>query len=253
MFGNTSTAQNFTIDSLENALNSVYQSKIPKPVFERSVSFGKAISNAIYDWSRSDGGHEAYLNLFPSTYTLPAGPGLWIPLPGQSPQLPYWGNKRTFIRDVTANTQPLQLPPPYSTYPSSTYYKEQAEVYNESINQDPEHRAIALYWAALSPPCVSISILSSVLASKNANLFAAAEAYCKVGIATADGYVSCYKTKYKFNQERPVNFIRANFNPAWVPLLPTPPFPDYTSGPFHTNGSLRKGIGRHLWKQYHFY
>src|SRR4051794_22657264 len=102
-------------------------------------------------------------------------------------------------------------------------------MYNESINQDPEHHIIALYWAALPPPCVSLTILSSVLASKNADLFTAAEAYCKVGIATADAMISCYKTKYTYNQERPVTFIRANFNPSWTPLIPTPPFPDYSS------------------------
>ena len=102
-------------------------------------------------------------------------------------------------------------------------------MYNESINQDPEHRKIALYWAALPPPCVSLSILTSVLTDKAANLSTAAEAYCKVGIATNDALVSCYKAKYKYNQERPISFIRANFDATWVPLLPTPPFPDYTS------------------------
>jgi hypothetical protein len=81
----------------------------------------------------------------------------------------------------------------------------------------------------LPGPCVSISILSSVLVIKGSNLSDAAEAYCKVGIATSDAFVSCYKTKYKYNQERPITFIQANFDPTWVPLLPTPPFPDYTS------------------------
>jgi hypothetical protein len=103
------------------------------------------------------------------------------------------------------------------------------EVYNESINQDPEHRAIALYWAAIPPPTVSISILSAVLTDKNADLSLAAESYCKLGIAISDAFVSCYRTKYTYNQERPITFIRANFNPVWSPLIPTPPFPDYSS------------------------
>jgi hypothetical protein len=228
MFGNASAAQNFTIDSLENVFNTLFKSTVPKPVFDRSISFGQDISNAIYKWSTSDGGDQAYLNPFPSTYTPPVGPGLWVPQPGQFALLPYWGNNRTFITGVTKNTQPPP-PPPYSTNPASKFYKDQLEVYNESINQDPEHRTIALYWAALPPPCVSISILSSVLTNRGSNLAAAAEAYCKIGIATSDAHVSCYKTKYKYTQERPITFIQANFNPTWVPLIPTPPFPDYTS------------------------
>ena len=229
MFGNTSPAQNFTIDSLENVFNTLFKSTVPKQVFDRSVSFGQDISNAIYNWSKSDGGDQAYLNPFPSTYTPPKGPGLWVPLPGQFALLPYWGNNRTFIAGIAKSTQP-PAPPPYSTNPASKFYKDELEVYNESINQDPEHGTIALYWNALPGPSVSISVLSSVLSIKNSNLSVAAEAYCKVGIAIADAIVSCYKTKYRYNEERPVTFIQANFDPTWVSLIPTPPFPDYTSG-----------------------
>ena len=228
MFGNTSPAQNFTIDSLENSFNTLFASTVSKQVFDRSVTFGQNISNAIYNWSKSDGGDQAYLNPFPSTYTPPVGPGLWVPLPGQLALLPYWGNNRTFIAGIAKSTQPPS-PPSYSTNPASKFYKEELEVYNESINQDPEHIIIAKYWAALPGPCVSISILSSVLATKESNLSVAAEAYCKVGIATADALVSCHKTKYAHSEERPITFIQANFNPTWVSLLPTPPFPDYTS------------------------
>ena len=228
MFGNTSPAQSFTIDSLEASFNTLFASIISKDALDRSVSFGQNISNAIYDWSKSDGGDQAYLNPFSTTYTPPVGPGLWVPLPGQLALLPYWGDNRTFIGGIAKNIQPPS-PPPYSTNPASKFYKEELEVYNESINQDPEHIIIAKYWAALPGPCVSISILSSVLASKSSNLSIAAEAYCKVGIATADALVSCFKTKYVYNEERPLTFIRANFDPTWVSLIPTPPFPDYTS------------------------
>jgi hypothetical protein len=228
MFGNTSSAQNFSIDSLENVFNTLFKSTIPEQVFDRSVSFGQNISNAIYDWSKSDGGDQAYLNPFPLTYTPPVGAGLWVPLPGQLALLPYWGNNRTFIAGIAKSTQPPP-PPPYSTDPASKFYKEELEVYNESINQDPEHIIIAKYWAATPGPCMSISILGSVLASKNSNMSIAAEAYCKVGIAIADALVSCFKTKYVHNEERPITFIQANFNPTWLSLLPTPPFPDYTS------------------------
>ncbi|KAA9040846.1 vanadium-dependent haloperoxidase [Ginsengibacter hankyongi] len=228
MFGNASASQNFTIDSLEKSLDSLFKSRIPNYIFDRSVNFGQSISNAIYAWSTSDGGDKAYLNPFPNTYTPPAGPGLWVPLPGQFAQLPNWGNNRTFIKNNAAGTQPAP-PPAYSIETSSKFYQDELEVYNESINQDPEHIIIAKYWAALPGPGVSISILSAVLADKNSSLSVAAEAYCKVGIAIADAIVSCYKTKYQYNQERPITFIRANFNPTWVSTITTPPFPDYTS------------------------
>ena len=49
MFGNTSPAQNFTIDSLENSFNTLFASTVPKNVLDRSFNFGQNISNAIYD------------------------------------------------------------------------------------------------------------------------------------------------------------------------------------------------------------
>ncbi len=239
MFGNTSPSQNFTIDSLENSFNTTFGSIIPTNVLDRSSAFGKSISDAIYAWSVSDGGDQVYLDPYPTTYVPPAGPGLWVPLPGQLSQVPYWGNNRTFIKDNATNTQPPP-PPAYSIDPSSQLYKEELEVYNESINQNPEHAIIAKYWAALPGPCVSISILSSVLAAKNASLSEAAEAYCKVGIATSDAMVSCYKTKYVYNQLRPEAYIQANFNATWKPLLKTPPFPDYTSAHSIQTGSTAR-------------
>jgi hypothetical protein len=109
-------------------------------------------------------------------------------------------------------------------------YQEEFEVYNESINQDPEHVIIAKYWAAIPPPTVSVSILSSVLTDQNADLASAAEDYCKLGIAISDAFVSVYKTKYTYNQLRPVTYIHDNFSATWLPTLGgTPPFPDYTS------------------------
>jgi hypothetical protein len=236
MFGNASASQNNTIDSLENVFNTEFKTDLADNVlgqamarsFDQSVQFGRDIADAIYNWSLTDGGDKAYANIFPPDYMPPVGPGLWVPLPGQAAQNSHWGNNRTFIAGNATSTQP-GLPPAYSTDPSSQLYKEESEVYNESINQDPVHRAIALYWAAIPPPTVSISILGSVLTDKNSSLSTAALAYCKLGIAIADAFVSCYKTKYIYNQLRPITYIRANFSSTWSPLIGTPPFPDYTS------------------------
>ncbi len=228
MFGNATDAQNFTIDSLEEALNTEFKSTLPKPDFERSVLFGQAISDAIYNWSTTDGGDKGYANVTSPGYVLPVGPGLYVTQPGQVAQHPYWGNNRTFVAGNATNTQPVP-PPVYSTDPTSQMYKEELEVYNETALADPEHQTIAKYWAALPPPIVSLSILNSVIIDKDANLSTAAFAYCKLGMAISDAFVSCYKTKYIYTQLRPITYIQANFSSTWTPLIPTPPFPDFTS------------------------
>lgn len=64
LFGNATPAQRTTIDSLETALNLPYRSAAE---FDRSVRFGQQIATAVFDWSRTDGGHEAYLTNQPTS------------------------------------------------------------------------------------------------------------------------------------------------------------------------------------------
>src|SRR5919198_2609 len=58
----------------------------------------------------------------------------------------------------------------------------------------------------------------------------AAEAYAKVGIAVADAFISCWRTKFRENLLRPVTYVRRVIDPDWTPLLITPPFPEYIPG-----------------------
>jgi membrane-associated phospholipid phosphatase len=52
----------------------------------------------------------------------------------------------------------------------------------------------------------------------------------RVGLAVADAFIACWQTKYTYNLLRPVTYINQLLDPAWAPLLVTPPFPEYTSG-----------------------
>jgi hypothetical protein len=51
-----------------------------------------------------------------------------------------------------------------------------------------------------------------------------------VGLAVADAFITCWHTKYVDNLLRPITYIRDVIDSTWLPLLPTPPFPEYTSG-----------------------
>ena len=55
LYPTTSAANKASIDSLENALNTAFQSEVSNATFQRSVNFGKAIALAIYNWALLDG------------------------------------------------------------------------------------------------------------------------------------------------------------------------------------------------------
>jgi hypothetical protein len=69
-----------------------------------------------------------------------------------------------------------------------------------------------------------------VLRRRDASLARAAEVYAKVGIAVCDAFIACWYQKYVYNLLRPVTYIRRLVDPTWLPVLVTPPFPEYTSG-----------------------
>jgi hypothetical protein len=63
--------------------------------------------------------------------------------------------------------------------------------------------------------------------------------FAMVDIINADALIACYNEKKYWNFWRPVTAVREAENdgnpatsgdPSWLPLLVTPPFPDYTSG-----------------------
>jgi len=66
---------------------------------------------------------------------------------------------------------------------------------------------------------------------KKIGLDKAAFAYALSGMALNDSWISCWKTRYEYNLLRPVTFIRNVMGHSdWLPLLSTPPHPEYTSG-----------------------
>lgn len=233
LFGNATPAQRTTLDSLETALNQPFRTA---EEFDRSVRYGQQVAQAVFDWSRTDGGHEGYLSNQPASYVPPVGVGMWVqtaPGAGGRAIQPYWGQNRLFVPANAALPMPA-MPYVYSTQPNSAYYAQALEVYNTSRFLTPAQHTIAAFWAdasqTITPPGHSISITGIVLRDRKATLATAAEAYARVGMAVADAFVGCWKCKYQYTWQRPVTAIHALIDPAWQPAWPTPAFPEFVSG-----------------------
>jgi hypothetical protein len=224
------------VDALDASFGDRFRRRVARSVLSDSEQWGAAVAELVFDWSKDDGGHEGYLRNFPVEYITPVGPGLWQPTPPAFlPALqPFWGANRTFaIADGSAC--PAGDPTPYSQDPSSAFWAEAFEVYDTVSNLTDEQRAIALFWAddpgvTATPPGHSVSIATQALRAMDAGLDTAAETYAKVGMAVADAFIACWYAKYGYNLLRPVTYVQAFIDAAWLPPLVTPPFPEYTSG-----------------------
>ncbi|SOD90687.1 vanadium-dependent haloperoxidase [Spirosoma fluviale] len=246
LYGYTNKLQR--IDSLATAIHNVYAAQNPPDVVKRSEAYGRAVAEKIYRWSLSDGGYDGHTQIFPKDYILPAGTGLWTPpLIGQTktkiPMHPTWGQNRTF---APLNGQlPLVRPLPYSTDSASAYYQEYKLVWLRSRTLTEAERETVLWWGddpneTCSPPGHSYNLATAAIRKTDASLIKAALTYCRVGMAVADAFIVCWKTKFAYLVERPSTFIRAviqhpdtpSFEEGgwWLPFFPEPPFPSFFSG-----------------------
>ena len=229
MFPTTSDANKTAIDSLENALNIQYQGEADAETINRSIDFGKAVAQKVFDWAQTDG----YLHAS-DPYSPPVGPGFWVPptIPLPVSSTPYWGNLRNFVNGSDDNAQP-GVPTTYSEDPTSDFYKMAKQVYDVSQTLSAEQTAMALYLRdvpGVTTPGHYVSILKQVLENDKPMLDEAAIAYALGGIVCYDAAISCWKTKYQYNLVRPVTYIRNVLGyTLWSPLLGTPAHPEYSS------------------------
>ena len=230
------------IDSLESDFYNKCKGSADAEQLQRSADFGRQVAIAIFEWSKTDGGHEAYKSPVSDNYIPPRSPGKWVPTDTifKKPVYPYWGNNRTFIPGIAEASQPPS-PPAYSETPGSDFYNAANEIYRMSQNLKPEDSLCAKFWAyerlnnddvaTYDEASHAANIATQMILIKKLPLQDVAVLYCKHGIAGNDAGISCVKTKFQYNVVRPVTYIRTVLgHPNWNPVIFTPPFPEYTSG-----------------------
>jgi hypothetical protein len=251
-YTNVSAENKITMDSLENALNAVYQGEVNKETFQRSVAFGKTVAQKIFDWSTTDGA----LTVYPP-YVAPPGIGLWSPTAPNPTSVvaPFWGNNRLFVDGSLTGTSSMP-PPPYSTDPNSAYYAMVKEVYDISQSLTPAQRATALYFRD-NPGFQSgthyLSMFSQIMNTEHPQLDFYAMAQAKTGIALADANIGCFKMKYELIVDRPIKYIRQVLGHTnWNPVLSTPGHPEFPSGHSQNGGAFATVFSSLFGQNYQF-
>lgn len=204
-------------------------------VVSRSVQFGESIADIVYDYSKSDGGHESYKDPFQLPYTVPSDPYCWVPTSAvKTPLSPRWGSNRPFLINNITKVQP-RMPVEFSSDTNSEFYKEAMYVYNTVQNNSTEHVEIAKFWAddpfaTCTPAGHTFNILTQILKEEKVTLAKASVAFARLGIAENDAFIACWKGKYDYVLIRPVSYIQKYIDPSFKTVIGTPPFPAYTSG-----------------------
>jgi hypothetical protein len=172
-------------------------------------------------------------------YAPASEPGKWRPTPPAfAPALfTEWGQVTPFVLttvDQFRGKGPLDLA-------SRRYAHDVEEVRMlgsaTSAVRTADQTQIALFW--LEPSVDGWSrIARTVSADAHLDLWQNARLFALITLAMADAYIAQFDEKYHYSFWRPVTAIQEGDNdhnplivgdPAWMPLRPTPPFPEYSS------------------------
>ena len=214
-------------------------------VYRNSIAYGELVAAHILEWASQDNYHQT--RTFPK-FSINQDEARWKPTPpGYGDGIePHWRKIRPFVIDSAEQFKP-EPPTAFSTSKDSRFYKEAMEVYDVVNQADEEQRAIASFWDCnpyalqvtghvmhatkkITPGGHWIGIVGVASRKANADLMKSIEAYTITAIALADGFISCWDEKYRSNLTRPETVINEHYDESWVPILQTPPFPEYTSG-----------------------
>ena len=234
----TSDQNKLKIDSLENRIQKILEKNENRKTTTKSIAYGTELAKALFDWSKTDGGHRGYLKNFDQDFNREPFPGSWKPpLFAQSfshkPLHSFWGENRTFAPQNT----PLELPEyiEYDPVEGSEYYNQFLSVYQKKNNLTLEEKEAAIWWSddpdvTFSPGGHLYYITNSLIRRNKPNILLSAKTFALVGMSVADAFVKCWKWKYHFFSERPNTFVPEFIDKKWESFWPDPPFPSFPSG-----------------------
>ena len=173
-------------------------------------------------------------------YTFGTGPGVYqrTPGPGMAPTSPvntWLPQMKPFALERASQFRAYG--PPDLT--SERYARDLNMVKSlgsaTSTERTPEETEIALFHTE-SPNTFFWHNLRDFAATKHLDTAASARLFAMVVIAWGDASQACFDSKYYYNFWRPSTAITAadtdnnpetTVDPAWMPLVPTPPHPEY--------------------------
>lgn len=232
-------------DFEEKMYDSLKRNGLPNIVLNASRDYGAKVAQHILKWSKGDLYDQT--RTYPK-YTIQEEDKFWKPTPPDYMDgiEPHWNKIRTVVLD-SANQFPPIEPLKFDLTKGSEFQKQLMEVYEKGNGPDEESKEIASFWDCnpyvshhkghamfatkkITPGGHWIGITNIATKKNNSSFDETVNAYTNVSIALFDAFISCWDEKWRSLVVRPETLINQYIDEEWVPLLQTPPFPEYTSG-----------------------
>lgn len=215
-------------------IEGVFQSAMRRlpvaPAVQAGLTLGQAIGNAAVARRRGDGYERVH------AFTGGGAPGRWRPTPPSFET----SNTTAIVPFLFASRDwdGASAPPPPG---SPTLLRDVAEVRRiggvQSATRTPAETYAGAYWAYQSSQRGFILLGASLLDSHPlpGGLLDHARVMSQLASAMADAAIMAWAEKERFVYWRPVTVVQGGYSgvlpdPGWMPLIETPPHPEYPSG-----------------------
>jgi membrane-associated phospholipid phosphatase len=234
------------MNDLDAALDETLNHIPEGPAKSSGIALGQTVAEQYLRWRAGDGMSAARHN-----YRSRLEVGRWRPTPSDygRPLLPGWGNVPCFAVADPASFRPPGPPGLDSEAYAASFRTVWALGSAASTARTREQTEVAFFWAdgegTVTPPGHWNRIAQSLARSRKLDLTESARLFALLNVAMADAGCICWDCKYRFDFWRPVTAIR-EVDPRWTPLLPTPPFPAYTSGHSSFSGAAASALAAYF-------
>ena len=218
---------------------------VPRRVRKASQVYADRISEHMLAWAKGDLYNQTRTY---SKYTILEEDKFWKPTPPDYMDgiEPHWNKIRPLVLDSANQFQP-KAPLSFNLTKGSPFQIQLQEVYEIGIGLTDEQVEIAKFWDCnpyvthhrghamfatkkITPGGHWIGITGIVTRQAKSDFAAVINAYTHVSVALFDAFISCWDEKWDTLVVRPETLINKYYDEKWLPLLQTPPFPEYTSG-----------------------
>ncbi|MBE7171119.1 MAG: vanadium-dependent haloperoxidase [Williamsia sp.] len=229
----------------EKLLDSCREAGFDEETLADSRRYAQAISRGLLAYAKADG-YNKISNL--ARYTPHRGDQYWFPTPPAfiAAVEPYFSTVRPFTLEAAGQFKPVP-PTLYDPKRGSPFFALFDGVYREGIAAKADHRSIAAFWDCnpfavqdeghlqygfkkISPGAHWLGITGIACEKAGKDFDASMLVHTVVAVGLMDAFLCCWDEKFRSNRVRPETVIRRCIDPAWTPLLQTPPFPEYLSG-----------------------
>jgi hypothetical protein len=242
------------IDSIEADHAAALAAIQDGPAKTQGIEVGQAAAAAILTLRAADGSDTPLRDF---AYPQGTEPGQYRFTPGFSFVFaPGWANVTPFVLDHSSQFRPG---PAYrvSTKKYTADFNEVKAFGGDGVTtpsaRTPEQTEIARFWVESSPLQWN-RIARAVSESTGLDPWENARLFGLLNLALADGYIGSFEAKAHYKYWRPVTAIqladtdgnpKTIADPAWTPLVPTPPIPDHDSA-----HSVEGGAAAEVFRQF---